>query len=127
MRLAAVFGAALALLALQGAPGARAQREAPSAPVAVAVAELPAEARRTVALIHAGGPFPHAKDGIVFGNREGRLPKHKRGYYHEYTVKMPGSHGRGAHRIVCGGDQRSLGDCWYSDDHYQSFKRIHMR
>ena len=93
-------------------------------PGTVALAQLPAEAQATQRLIRAGGPFPHHKDGSVFGNRERALPARPRGYYHEYTVKMPGSRGRGAHRIVCGGDQRAARECWYSDDHYQSFKRI---
>lgn len=86
----------------------------------VAVADLPKEARATLALIKAGGPFPYDRDGITFGNREGRLPKRERGYYREYTVKTPGSRDRGARRIVSG---RS-GEFYYSDDHYQTFRRI---
>lgn len=90
----------------------------------IAVVQLPAEARHTLDLIRSNGPFPYDRDGVVFGNRERLLPPQPRGYYHEYTVKMPGSKGRGAHRIVCGGDLRSLRECWYSDDHYRSFRRI---
>ena len=82
--------------------------------------ELPREAIVTLARIHEGGPFPYARDGAVFGNREGRLPKHKRGYYHEYTVKTPGERTRGARRIVAGGQ----GEYWYTDDHYRTFRRI---
>ena len=59
----------------------------------VSFKQLPAEARQTLALIKAGGPFPYAKDGSVFGNREGLLPKRNRGYYREYTVKTPGREG----------------------------------
>ncbi|MER8046249.1 ribonuclease domain-containing protein [Streptomyces sp. NPDC094032] len=81
---------------------------------------LPAEARRTLVLIRDGGPFPYAKDGTVFGNFERVLPPHKRGYYHEYTVKTPGSRDRGARRIVTGGD----GDVYYTDDHYESFREV---
>ncbi|MEV7809926.1 ribonuclease domain-containing protein [Streptomyces flaveolus] len=81
---------------------------------------LPAEARRTLALIDRGGPFPYAKDGTVFGNFEGRLPKHRRGYYHEYTVPTPGSHDRGARRIVTG----QGGEFYYTDDHYESFRAV---
>ena len=47
----------------------------------VSFKQLPAEARQTLAHIKAGGPFPYAKDGSVFGNREGLLPKRSRGYY----------------------------------------------
>ena len=82
--------------------------------------KLPLEARDTFRLIKQGGPFPFPRDGIVFGNRERQLPKRPRGYYHEYTVKTPGAHNRGARRIVCG----AVPECYYSDDHYQTFKRI---
>lgn len=90
----------------------------------VVVDALPREAQQTLQLIRNGGPFPYQRDGVVFGNRERILPMRPRGFYHEYTVTTPGSRNRGAQRIVCGGDQRSARDCWYSDDHYQSFKRI---
>jgi ribonuclease T1 len=82
--------------------------------------DLPREARETLALIKAGGPFPYARDGAVFGNREGLLPKRSRGYYREYTVKTPGAKDRGQRRIVAG---RS-GEFYYTDDHYRSFRRI---
>jgi len=82
--------------------------------------QLPAEARETLALIKAGGPFPYTKDGTAFGNREGLLPKRQRGYYREYTVKTPGAKNRGARRIVAGGS----GEFYYTDDHYRSFRRI---
>ncbi|CFB61139.1 Guanyl-specific ribonuclease Sa [Pandoraea apista] len=90
----------------------------------VSVAELPREAQRTLTLIAQGGPFPYAKDGIVFGNYEKRLPKKPRGYYHEYTVPTPGARNRGARRIICGGDQRTVDPCYYTQDHYNSFRRI---
>ena len=59
---------------------------------------------------------------MVFGNFEGRLPKQRRGYYHEYTVPTPGLSHRGARRIVAGGDPPR--EFWYTDDHYESFRRI---
>ena len=90
----------------------------------VSVDALPREAQKTLLLIRNGGPFPYSRDGVVFGNRERILPLRPRGYYREYTVTTPGARNRGAQRIVCGGDQRSARDCWYSDDHYESFKRI---
>jgi ribonuclease T1 len=86
----------------------------------ILVANLPLEARDTLRLIKQGGPFPYSRDGIVFSNREHQLPNQPRGYYHEYTVKTPNSHNRGARRIVCG----FVTICYYTDDHYQSFKRI---
>ena len=90
----------------------------------VYIAQLPKQAVATLRLIEAGGPFPFEKDGVVFGNRERLLPRHPRGYYHEYTVPTPRARDRGARRIVCGGPKRQTGDCYYSDDHYSSFKRI---
>jgi ribonuclease T1 len=82
--------------------------------------KLPPEARHTVAVIQAGGPFPYQRDGSVFRNREGLLPKRSRGYYREYTVKTPGAKDRGGRRIVAG----QGGEFYYTDDHYRSFRRI---
>ena len=91
----------------------------------ISQAELPPQGRDTYSKILQGGPFPFEKDGVVFGNRERILPSEKRGYYREYTVKTPASRDRGAKRIVCGGKQATAPDaCFYSDDHYSSFKRI---
>ena len=90
--------------------------------VAVPVAQLPEEARATLRLIDAGGPFPHRRDGIIFENRERRLPDHARGYYREYTVPTPGSKDRGARRIITG-DKPPL-VFYYTADHYKSFRRI---
>lgn len=90
----------------------------------VYVGELPREAQTTLALIKQGGPFPYDKDGVVFGNYESRLPKQKRGYYHEYTVKTPRSRNRGARRIIAGGIPTQSGEYYYTDDHYESFRRI---
>lgn len=113
-----------AFVALAGLATVQA-RESASAGVEVALAELPKEARETLAKIRAGGPFPHpAKDGSVFGNREKRLPLKERGYYREYTVPTPGARDRGARRIIAGGEMKSPRDYWYTDDHYNSFRRI---
>jgi ribonuclease T1 len=91
----------------------------------VALAQLPEQAQVTERLIRGGGPFPYSKDGTIFGNRERLLPRERRGYYREYTVKTPGSRDRGARRIVCGGEKPAAPDaCYYTADHYASFKRI---
>lgn len=90
----------------------------------VAVGDLPHEAQETLALIRQGGPFPFAKDGVAFGNYERVLPKQKRGYYHEFTVKTPRVRGRGARRIIVGGEPVSSLERYYTDNHYASFKRI---
>ena len=87
---------------------------------AVRVSDLPPEARQTLALIRAGGPFPHARDGSVFANREGLLPRAARGTYREYTVMSPGRKGRGARRIVA----VKRAEFYYTEDHYRSFRRI---
>lgn len=96
----------------------------PAALGAIAVADLPHEAQKTLLLIRQGGPYAYAKDGVVFGNYEGILPKHKRGYYHEFTVKTPGVRSRGARRIVVGGEPISSRERYYTEDHYATFKRI---
>ena len=93
---------------------------APAAIPEVAAAELPEQARQTIALIRKGGPLPYERDGIVFGNFEKLLPLKERGYYREYTVRTPGAKGRGARRIVAGRG----GELYYTDDHYRSFRRI---
>jgi ribonuclease T1 len=91
---------------------------------AVKVAELPREGRATYELIRRGGPFPSGKDGTVFGNRERQLPAATRGFYREYTVPTPGSRDRGARRIVCGGPMKAPQACYYTADHYASFRMI---
>ena len=89
------------------------------------MAELPAEAQTVHVAIRAGGPFAYAKDGSVFANREQFLPAQTKGYYREYTVTTPGARDRGARRIVCGGTVPVAPTaCYYTADHYSSFKRI---
>jgi ribonuclease T1 len=62
---------------------------------------------------------------MTFGNRERLLPRRDRGYYREYTVPTPGSRDRGARRIVCGGVAPVEPEaCYYTEDHYASFRRI---
>lgn len=88
------------------------------------LAGFPAEERgaieRTWALVGTNGPFPYAKDGTEFGNREGRLPGKGSGYYREFTVETPGSADRGARRLVIG----ASGEVYYTRDHYQTFIRL---
>lgn len=90
----------------------------------ISVAELPRQGAQTYERIHQGGPFAHEKDGVVFGNRERLLPIQKRGYYREYTVTTAGSRDRGVRRIVCGGQVRTPDTCYYTADHYASFRKI---
>ena len=84
------------------------------------VAQLPKEGVDTLRLIAKGGPYPFSKDGVTFSNREGLLPKHKDGWYHEFTVITPGSNDRGARRVIAGDD----GGRFYTDDHYASFREV---
>jgi ribonuclease T1 len=92
----------------------------PSGLPAIPESGLPAEGRRVLALIRAGGPYRYSQDDQVFGNFERILPRRDRGYYREYTVPTPGEGDRGARRIVAGDG----GEKYYTDDHYESFKFI---
>ena len=123
---ATVVTAALVLLALSAPVGARGPLPATeTGPATIALSELPRQGKETYRQIFKGGPFPYDKDGSVFGNRERLLPLEKRGYYREYTVKTPWVRHRGARRIVCGGQQPTQPDvCFYTHDHYASFKQI---
>lgn len=118
----------LAAFILSVAPlhsGAQPLVKSPQSSKEVALAELPKEARETLELIKRGGPFPYRQDGTVFGNREQLLPTRERAYYREYTVRMPGAKDRGGRRIVTGGnDVKRSGEYWYTEDHYNSFRRI---
>ncbi len=83
---------------------------------------LPAQAQATVQEVYAGGPFPYRQDGVVFDNRERRLPQEPHGYYHEYTVPTPGSADRGARRVIAGGGTRTAPEVfYYTANHYASF------
>jgi ribonuclease T1 len=92
---------------------------------AMSVSALPVQGQQVMGQIREGGPFRYDKDGTVFFNREGLLPKQQRGYYREYTVPTPGVKHRGARRIVCGGTRPVAPDaCYYTEDHYASFRFI---
>ena len=106
---------------LDAEPSGPASTEPDSGLPVVALVTLPVEARETVALIDRDGPFPYAKDGAVFGNRERLLPARPNGFYREYTVPTPGEDDRGPRRIVTGDDG---GQLFYTADHYASFVRI---
>ena len=151
--LSVLFAILFALASTQACAYDQRSRNSHAVPASVNVAELPPEARTTLRLIKQGGPFPYPRDGVVFGNHEHRLPDLPRGCtsdtlltksaacgrrceagapapkgsappcrtrYHEYTVKTPGARNRGARRIVCGAPV----ECYYSGDHYRTFRRI---
>ena len=122
-RSASAFLVALLLFAAAGLATAAYARSAPP-PADVKLVDLPKEARDVFVLIGKGGPFHYSRDGVSFGNRERLLPLMPKGYYREYTVRTPGAHDRGARRMVCGGPAAAPEACYYSDDHYQSFRRI---
>jgi ribonuclease T1 len=115
----------LAAMLLSLPAGAQAQtyhavQDAHAGLAVISSAELPPQARDTLRAIKEGGPFAYPRDGVVFSNYERILPKRPRGYYHEYTVRTPGTHGRGARRIISG----ETGEYFYTADHYRTFKRI---
>jgi ribonuclease T1 len=107
-----------------GAAGSQEQLSPRATPAAGYPAFLPREAVATLEAIQRGGPFPYPRDGVVFQNRERRLPGRPRGYYREYTVPTPGSDDRGARRIVAGGDPPEV--FYYTDDHYRSFRSVEV-
>lgn len=119
--------------ATTGAPKPSAPAKSPTAaagwvPTSTALADvcrskLPAQALDTLGLIAKGGPYPYRSDGIVFENRENRLPRQGNGYYHEFTVVTPGSDDRGTRRVVTGG----AGEQYWTADHYASFQEIDPR
>ena len=114
-----LFGLSVALTGVQAkAPLPTDQQQT------VSVAELPLQGRQIYQRIHQGGPFVAEKDGVVFANRERLLPSRQRGFYREYTVPTPGVRHRGVRRIVCGGEQTRPEVCYYTADHYESFRRI---
>ncbi|MFF2645935.1 ribonuclease domain-containing protein [Streptomyces niveus] len=118
----ALIGGAAALLStlLVGGTAATAATAAPLAVGDICYSDLPSQAHDTLDLIDQGGPYPYPQDGGVFQNREGLLPQQSSGYYHEYTVKTPGSPDRGARRIVTGNTQQD----YYTADHYASFDLV---
>lgn len=121
LRIALAFAGLLLLAAFAALTAQPQDRGAPHPAIhAIRVSDLPPEARATLALIRAGGPFPHTRDGSVFANREGLLPPAPRGTYREYTVMTPGRMDRGARRIVA----VKRAEFYYTEDHYGSFRRI---
>lgn len=121
----ACLAAASMALAMGTSAWARDANEVNSVSTVIAVSALPAQGQEVWRQIHQGGPFQYEKDGTVFGNRERLLPVHRRGFYREYTVPTPGLKHRGARRIVCGGQvPRKPEACYYTADHYSSFKQI---
>nr|WP_239150301.1 ribonuclease domain-containing protein [Burkholderia pseudomallei] len=52
------------------------------------------------------------------------MPILGRGYNPVSRGPPPRARNRGARRIVCGGPLRRVDNCYYTGDHYNSFKRI---
>jgi ribonuclease T1 len=125
LALAAVLAASLSTMLVQARAPSSSSVFPGSAVASVAYTGLPPQGQEVMEQIRQGGPFRYEKDGTVFGNRERLLPSQRRGYYREYTVPTPGLSHRGAKRIVCGGQQpRSPDACYYTEDHYSSFRLI---
>ena len=125
VKASALRWACVAGMLLAGVPNLAPAREVkPTTLPTMTVAELPPQGQTTLRLIYQGGPFPYEKDGSVFGNRERLLPPQRRGHYREYTVKTPYARNRGARRIVCGGLASAPTQCYYTGDHYASFREI---
>ncbi|MER6260496.1 MULTISPECIES: ribonuclease domain-containing protein [Streptomyces] len=114
-------GALLSALLVGGTVSVTTADAATASVGSVCHSALPSQADDTLKLIDQGGPFPYDQDGTVFSNREGVLPTQQSGYYHEYTVKTPGSPDRGARRIVTGEKRQ---EDYYTSDHYATFDLI---
>ncbi|MFF7983106.1 ribonuclease domain-containing protein [Streptomyces sp. NPDC007901] len=115
-------GALLSALLVGGTVTAATTADAAAASVgSICYSDLPSQAYDTLDLIASDGPFPYSQDGTVFRNQEGVLPSQPSGYYHEYTVKTPGSSTRGARRIVTGEEYQ---EDYYTADHYATFDLI---
>lgn len=121
LRFALALAGLLILTALPGLAGQPHDQGAPNSAIpGIRASDLPSQARETLALIRAGGPFPHARDGSVFANREGLLPLAVQGTYREYTVMTLASRDRGARRIVA----IEHAEFYYTEGNYRSFRRI---
>ncbi len=73
-----------------------------------------------LARIERGERDPHRNDGNVHSNREGKLPKQKKNYYHEYVVRTPGLNEVGPQRVILGQNN----EVYYTPDHYETFARL---
>ncbi len=122
LKLAVVGFVLLMMLAVTGVQAREWVTE--TAQTTIHMTQLPRQGVEMYQLILQGGPFVHEKDGVVFANRERLLPRAPRGHYHEYTVRTPGVSHRGTRRIVCAGLSRAPDACYYTADHYASFRRI---
>ena len=91
-----------------------------------------------LAKIAACKPLPYAQDGVVNNNKEGQMPQAPAGFYHEYTLMVPGRKtgdapepiviggqtymtgamlsARGPERLIIGGGK----EIYYTMDHYKS-------
>jgi ribonuclease T1 len=74
----------------------------------------------TLDRINRGVRLRFSHDGIVFENREKRLPIEPAGYYHEFVHPTPDDSGPGGQRVVLG----RKGEVYYSPDHYRTFRRV---
>jgi ribonuclease T1 len=74
----------------------------------------------TLDRIERGGRLRFSHDGIVFENREKRLPTQPGGYYHEYIHPTPDDSGPGGQRVIIG----RRGEVYYTPDHYRTFRRV---
>jgi guanyl-specific ribonuclease Sa len=74
----------------------------------------------TLARIDRGVRLRFSHDGIVFENREKRLPSEASGYYHEFVHPTVGDNGPGGQRVVIGRE----GEVYYTPDHYHTFRRV---
>lgn len=74
----------------------------------------------TLKRIAAGEQLRFRNDGVVFENREKRLPRQPSGYYREWVHPTAELDGPGPQRIVTG----EQGEIYYTHDHYRTFRKL---
>lgn len=87
----------------------------------------PLDVKATLDRIRADQKNSGKDDGIVFTNKEGRLPKEPAGYYHEFvhwpyaaSAKPYGMTFPGPMRVILGKN----GEVYFTGDHYDSFYKV---
>jgi ribonuclease T1 len=88
-------------------------------PFPKSLADLPKEARE-VYVWWQGGPFIRPRRHRLRHGRSCSQPPH----FITVHGARTGVKSRGARRLICGGQKAAPDTCYYTEDHYQSFRKI---